>query len=54
MFMRKNRDGPELTEANCRSGLSHSKELLKNIHPMMSASFCSLTKRHLLAMKPTE
>jgi len=40
MFVRKNRNDPELTEANSHARLSHSKQLLKNIHPMMLASFC--------------
>jgi len=47
MFVSKFRNGPELTEANFHARLSHSKQLLKDIHPMMLASFCSLTKRYL-------
>jgi len=39
----KNRHAPELNEANTHARLIHSKQLLKNIHSMMWASFCSLT-----------
>jgi len=41
----KNRHTPEMTDANSDARLSHSKQLLQNIHPMMLASFYSLTKR---------
>jgi len=34
MFVLKNRNDPELSEANSHARLSHSKQLLKNIHPM--------------------
>jgi len=44
MFELKNRNDPELSEANFHARLSQSKQLLKNIHPMTLASFCSLTK----------
>ena len=44
MFELKNRNDPELSDVNFHAGLSHSKQLLKNIHRMMLASFCSLTK----------
>jgi len=37
----------ELSEVNSHARLSHSKQLLKNIHPLMLASFCSLTKTYL-------
>jgi len=47
MFVLKNRHAPELTEANSHARLSHSKQLLKNIHSVMLASFCSLTQTHL-------
>jgi len=44
MFFFKNRNDLDLSEANFHARLSHSKQLLKNIHPVMLASFCSLTK----------
>ena len=47
MFVLKNCNDPELSEANFHAILSHSKQLLKNIHPMTLASFCSLTKWYL-------
>jgi len=47
MFVLKIRSDPELSEANFHARLSHSKQLLTNIHPVMLASFCSLTKRYL-------
>jgi len=37
MFMLKNQHGPELSEAKAR--LSHSKQLLKNIHTMTLSLF---------------
>jgi len=37
MFMLKNRHAPELSGANCHAKLSHLKQLLKNIYPMMLA-----------------
>jgi len=39
MFVLKNRNDPELSEANFHARLSHSKQLLKNIHPMTLALF---------------
>jgi len=42
----KNRYTPELSEANSHARHSHSRKLLKNIHPMMLTSFCSLTKTY--------
>jgi len=47
MFMLKNHNDPELSEANFHARVSHSKQLLQDVHPMMLASFCSLTKRYL-------
>jgi len=44
MFGFKNRIDSELDEANFYARLSHSKQLLENINPMMLASFCSLTR----------
>jgi len=41
MFILKNRNDPQLIEANLHTRLGHSKQLLKNIHPIMLASFCS-------------
>jgi len=46
MFVLKNRHVAELNEA-ARARLSHSKQLLKNIHPVMLASFCSRSKRQM-------
>ena len=46
MFVLKQRRVPELNEA-ARARLSHSKQLLENIHPEMLASFCSRSKRHM-------
>jgi len=37
----------ELSEVNSHARLNHSKQSLKNIHPLMLASFCSLTKTYL-------
>jgi len=45
--MIKNRHAPKMSEASSNATLSLSKQLLKNIHPLMSASFCSLTKTYL-------
>jgi len=33
----KNRNYPQLSEANFHARLRHSKQLLKNTHPMMSS-----------------
>jgi len=44
MFVLKHRHDPELSEVNCHARLTHSKQLLKNIHAVMLASFCLLTK----------
>jgi len=44
IFVLKNRHELELSTANSRARLNHSQQLLKNIHRVMSASFCSLTK----------
>jgi len=52
VFVLKNRDDLELTEANFHAGLSHSKQLLKSIHPTVTASFCSLKKRYLQLTTP--
>jgi len=49
MFMTKNRHAPKMSEASSNATPSLSKQLLKNIHPMMSASFCSLTKTFTVA-----
>jgi len=40
MFDLKNGHAPELSGANCHAKLSHSKQLLKNIHSVMLAQFC--------------
>jgi len=37
--VRKNRHVPQMSGANCYGKLSYSKQLLKNIHPMMLAQF---------------
>jgi len=47
MFALQNRCGPDLSEANSHARRDRSKQLSKNIHPTMSASFCSLTKSYL-------
>ena len=47
MFVLKNCHSLELSERNFHARLSHSKQLLYNIYPMMLASFCPLTKRYL-------
>jgi len=44
MLVLKNRQAPELSEENSHARLGYLKQLLKNIHPMMLASLCSLTK----------
>jgi len=46
-FCAKNCNDPELSEAKFHARLSHSKQLLRNVHPVMLASFCSLNKRYL-------
>ena len=33
-----------ISEANCSAKLSHSKQLLKDIHPVILTSFCSSIK----------
>jgi len=38
MFVLKNCNDPELSEANFHARLSYSKQLLKNIHSMTLAS----------------
>jgi len=38
--MFKNVHAPELSGANSRAKLIHSKELLKNTHPVSLAQFC--------------
>jgi len=43
---------PELSEANSNARLSHSKQLLKNIHPLTLASFCSLAKTFTVPTPP--
>jgi len=45
---------PQLSEANCHARLSHSEQLLRNIHPMMLASFCSVTKTYNSGSDHTE
>jgi len=42
MFVLKNRNDPELSEADFHARLSHSNRLLKNVHPMTLASFVCL------------
>jgi len=39
MLVRKTRPAPEFSQAICHAGLSHSKQLWKNIRPVMLASF---------------
>jgi len=39
MVLLKNHNDPELNEATCRARFSHSKQLLKNIHPVTLAAF---------------
>jgi len=39
MFLLKNRSDPKLSEANFHVRFCHLKQLLKNIHPMILASF---------------
>ena len=38
MFVLKNRNDPELSAANVHAKLCHLKQLLKNTHPVMTAS----------------
>jgi len=47
MFVFKNRNYPEASEANFDARLNHSKEMLKNIHPMTLASFLISNKKYL-------
>jgi len=39
MFVLKNGNTPEVSGVNCHAKLSHSQQLLKNIHPMMLINF---------------
>jgi len=39
MFMLKNHNDPELSEAKFHARLRHSKRLLQSIHPMALVSF---------------
>jgi len=52
MFVLRNRHAPEPSEANSNARLSGSKQLLKNIHSVMVASFCSLKKTYLPPLQP--
>jgi len=36
----KNGDAPEPSGANCHAKLRHSKQLMKNIHPILLVQFC--------------
>ena len=45
MSVLKNRHAPELIEANCHAKLSHLRQMLENIHPLMLAQFRSLAKK---------
>jgi len=40
MFLLKNRNVSKLSGANCHAKLSHSKQLLKNIHPRTIDGIC--------------
>ena len=40
MFVLKNGHAAEVSVANCHAKLSHLKQLLKNIHPVILAQFC--------------
>jgi len=40
MFVLKNGHAPEMSGANCQAKLSHLKQMVKNIHPVMLALFC--------------
>jgi len=58
IFVLKNRHVPELSEANCHARLSHSKQLLKNIHSL-SYSIILFTDEKIFTVatsrqKPTE
>ena len=56
MFVLKNRNYPEASEANFDARLNHSKQMLKNIHPMTLASFLFSNKNIYSdhTEKPTE
>jgi len=47
MFVLKNRHAPELNEANSHARISYSEQMLKNIHPVMLASFFTDENTHL-------
>jgi len=49
IFVLRDCHAPELSEVNCHAKLGRSKELLKNIQPVILASFCSLTKTFAVA-----
>jgi len=44
---------PELSEANCDARLTHSKQLLKNIHPVTLALFLFTDEKIFTVATPT-
>jgi len=52
MSVLKNRHAPELSGANCHAKLSHSRQMLENIHPTMLVQFRSVTKKIFTVATP--
>jgi len=54
MSVLTNRHAPELSGANCHAKLSHSKQILINIHPAMLSQFHSPTQKifTIVILKP--
>jgi len=47
MFVLKKQNDPKMSEVNFHARLCHLKELLKNIQPVMSASFLFTEEKNL-------
>jgi len=52
MFVLKNGHAPQLSGANCHAKLSHSKQLLKNIHLVILAQFWLTDKKIFAVVTP--
>jgi len=52
MYVLKNRNDPKLSEANYYARLCLSKKLLKNIYPMILASFLITDEKTFTATTP--
>jgi len=47
MFVLKNHNDPKMSEVNFHARLCHLEQLLKNIQPVMSASFLFTEEKNL-------